>query len=155
MTKSIIEIVQPADKYLRAIQFPADAKSSLEYLNFYEEVLELLSNVGVTDEDLPQVTIDIRKKTITFQGGGESPFHRHYAALRPGEWLLIDLPTGYMSITTEELHSRYKPAETFDEVTMLKVRDTLNEQLLRHDIDSDDIINALQNTGILFRERML
>ena len=154
MSKSIIEIVQPADRYLRAIQFPADATTSLEYLNFYEEVLELLTNVGVTDEDIPQVTIDIRKKTITFQGGGESSFHRHYAALKPGEWLLIDLPSGYRAISTEDLHAQYKPAETFDEVTLVKVREALNGVLDRDSMTDDDIINALQNAGILFRERM-
>lgn len=154
MSDYAYEIVQPSDRYLRALQFPADAKTSYDYLRFYEEVLERLTDLGCSDENIPQVTIDIRKKTITFQGGGESSFPRHYAALNPGEWLLIDLPSGYRAISTKDLYEQFKCAETYGAETMVKVSDTLKEQLLRHDVDSDDIINALQNAGILFRERM-
>lgn len=74
-------------------------------------------------------------------------------------WEDMHQPTSIVvSAQNLELEDDEKPflQETYGEETLIKVRSALQEHLdlvMAESVTPDDIINVLQNAGILFRER--
>lgn len=74
--------------------------------------------------------------------------------MRPLELEHIGVYSTQLDDEVEIIEEETLPGEFFDEGTMNKVRDAIRKTSLQPlDLEVDEIINALQNCGILFRER--